>query len=279
MPVSVILPAAGKSSRFQARSTDGTTAATASKIEHRLGSQPMFMHAIRACRSVGRVGQIILAVAPDRFDDFSFRFGDQLDDLGVTLVEGGTLERWETVCKAMEKVEADATHIAVHDAARPCLTTALFDRLLDAAEELSAVIPGVPVSSTLKKAEAWQMPKASGGAILDIIPPPAGLAGKLAKVQHTVNRQDVYAIQTPQVFERSLLERAYAGVGSGTEATDDAGLVEALGEPVYILPGESTNLKITTPEDAELAEAILRLRDETQKRDRAVDVLFGDDED
>lgn len=228
---------------------------------------------------MGRVGQMILAVPPDRLDEYDMRFGDKLRDLGVTLMAGGQAERWETVQKALAAVEADATHIAVHDAARPCLTTAMFDRLLDAAEDLPAVIPGLAVSSTLKKAKGWETPKPQRGALLDIIGPESGPAGRAIKVTQTISRADLYAIQTPQIFERSLLERAYAEVGPGTTATDDASLVEGLGEPVYVLPGESTNLKITTAADAELAAAILSMREGDAKRKRAAAELFGDDED
>ena len=277
MNVTVILPAAGRGSRFSAGG-----AASASKLEFEIDHRPVFLHAIYACRSVGRVGRIVLAVAPDRVDEYRFRFGEKLDDLGVRLVAGGEAERWETVKRALGHVGEEATHIAVHDAARPCLTTAQFDRLLDAAERYPAVVPGLPVSDTLKRVGPPEASEAvEGGDPLDaILGPESSPVADARAVLETVPREGLMSIQTPQVFEASLLRRAYAGLDTafaGSQPTDDAALVEALGEAVYVIPGDAGNLKITHPGDAELAAALMRSHAEAAATRRAERELFGDD--
>ncbi len=124
--------------------------------------------------------------------------------------------------------------IVVHDAARPMVTRELVQAALDGAAETGAALCAVPVADTLKRAEA------------------SGL------VSGTVSRQDLWLAQTPQAFRRSLLMRAHDEVTQN--ATDDAAMVELLGEPIRLVPGSSQNLKVTTPDDLLVAEALLRDR-------------------
>jgi len=171
-----------------------------------------------------------------------------------------------------------ATHVAVHDAARPCVTAAMIQRVLDAAESLPAVIPAVAVSSTLKRVEA-------GGAVPPEADPLDAILGVESnptagaqRVIETVPREGLVAVQTPQVFDVDLLRRAYASIEGTSAVTDDAGLVEALGEAVHVVEGDPGNLKITQPGDAELCEALLAHRKQTGAKERAVTELFGDDD-
>ena len=123
--------------------------------------------------------------------------------------------------------------IIVHDAARPLASEALFrsrDRRGDPGGAGGA-IPGLPVSDTIKVVDGTQT------------------------VTATLDRAALVAVQTPQAFEADLLRRAHA---AGTEATDDAALVEALGATVRVVPGDPRNLKITTPADLDRAEHLLR---------------------
>ena len=277
MNVTVILPAAGRGSRFSAAG-----GASSSKLTYEIDHKPVFLHAVEACRSVGRVGQIVLAVAPDRVDEYQMRFGDKLGFLGVTLIAGGEAERWETVKRALDAVDDEATHIAVHDAARPCLTTALFDRLLDAAERYAAVVPGLPVTSTLKRVSDVGAEPAHADPLDAILGGDAAPGSGARVVTGAVPRNGLVAVQTPQVFEASLLRRAYAALDStlpGGVPTDDASLVEALGEAVHVIEGDPGNLKITHPGDAELAAALLHHRAAAAATRRAERELFGDDED
>ncbi|MEM9418976.1 MAG: 2-C-methyl-D-erythritol 4-phosphate cytidylyltransferase [Planctomycetota bacterium] len=272
MNICVILPAAGIGQRFAAGGS-----ASASKIEFELDHKPVFVHAIEAFRAVGNVGQIILAVHPERIDDFRFRWEDKLAFLQVDLVAGGTVERWETVKLALDAVRDGATHIAVHDAARPVVSPKMIERAFTAAERLPAVIPGLPVSSTLKKVGDAEQTSSSDplDAILGGEHSPAADA---RPVEGTVSREGLVAIQTPQVFEVELLRRAYAEAQEKDDITDDAGLVEALGETVYVVEGDPGNVKITHPGDAELAQALIAHRKQAVAEKKVID-LFGDDDD
>ncbi len=277
MNICVILPAAGLGQRFAAGDPLGLTRASASKIEFELDHKPVFLHAIEAFRAVGQVGQIILAVHPDRFDDFRFRWADKLAFLQVDLVAGGTVERWETVKLALEAVRDGATHIAVHDAARPVVSVKLIERVLVAAERLPAVIPGLPVSSTLKKVGPEEAgAEAQIDPLDDILG--EGTSPAARPVHGTVPRDGLVAIQTPQVFEIELLRRAYDRADQYPGITDDAGLVEALGETVHVVEGDPGNIKITHPGDAELAAALLAYRKQSTAAKTVAD-LFGDDDD
>ncbi len=279
MRVSLILPAAGRGQRFAAAQR-----ASGSKIEFELAGKPAFLHTIEAFRAVGEVGQILLAVHPERLDEFRFRWEDRLDFADVQLIAGGTAERWETVSLALRHVETSATHIAVHDAARPAVSPALIRRVLAAAETHPAVIPGVAVSSTLKRvAVAGGVDESKdpldellgGGSGGTAGPGPAG--GRV--VRETVDRTDLVAVQTPQVFAADLLRRVYAEAAGFAGVTDDAGLVEAAGQEVTVVDGEPGNLKLTRPDDVELLEALLTHRATAGKRERAVRDLFDDEDD
>lgn len=273
MNISVILPAAGLGSRFAA---DGHAAA--SKIEFELDHKPVFLHAIEAFRAVDFVGQIILAVHPDRVDDFRFRWEDKLRFLQVDLIAGGTAERWETVKLALAQVDPLATHIAVHDAARPVVSPKMIERVFAAAERLPAVIPGLPVNSTLKRVDNAATP-ASDDPLDAILGEASSPVADIQRVVATVPREHLVAIQTPQVFAVELLRRAYNQDLANLAPTDDAGLVESLGEPVHVVEGDPGNIKITHPGDAELAAALIAHRKQAGAKERAVLDLFGDDED
>lgn len=304
MKIAVILPAAGLGKRFSASadsqpdsqttgqtadgsSTKGPTGLGASvapttKIEADLAGQPVFVRAIELFIGRAEVAQIILAVNPDRIDEFTFRHGDKMRFLGVTIVPGGTKERWETVAKSLAAVEKSCTHVAIHDAARPLTSDATIRRVFEAALTYDAVIPGLPVSSTLKRTVLDTPP---ADPLDDIL----GHAGKavveLRKVVETVNRSDIVEVQTPQVFEINLLRKAYArliddksdGTTAGIGITDDAGLVESLGQVVHVVQGDSGNLKITRPEDIKLAQALWQLSHQ-QSQSTARKKLFGDDD-
>jgi 2-C-methyl-D-erythritol 4-phosphate cytidylyltransferase len=191
------------------------------------------------------------------FEQFKLRHADKLAILGVKLVKGGLDHRWQTVKAALDAIPEGATHIAVHDAARPCTPPELLDRLFDAVQKHPAVIPAVEVHDTLKRvteseAEAEEDP-------LDRILGGAGKPkGKQRIVAQTIDRAGLIAVQTPQVFEAGLLRRAYQQ--KDLASTDDAQLVERLGETVTVIEGDNRNIKITLPADLPLARAILGLK-------------------
>ncbi|MEM9881809.1 MAG: 2-C-methyl-D-erythritol 4-phosphate cytidylyltransferase [Planctomycetota bacterium] len=273
MQVAVILPAAGLGRRFSAGSV-----ASRSKVEFELAGKPVFLHTIEAFRAVAEVTQIILAVSPNGIDEFRFRWEDALVFSQVQLVAGGRAERWETVKLALAAVDPACSHVAVHDAARPLVSPTLIERVFAAAERLPAVVPGLPVSSTLKRVGGEAAAPASADPLDDLLGVDSSPTADARPVLETVPRDGLYAIQTPQVFAADLLRRAYAQDLSRLAATDDAGVVEALGETVHVVEGDPTNLKITHPADAELAAAILAPRREKTATKKAVD-LFDDEDD
>jgi 2-C-methyl-D-erythritol 4-phosphate cytidylyltransferase len=171
------------------------------------------------------------------------------------------VERWETVKNALAAVPEDATHVAVHDAARPGASDELIGRVLEAAKVHAAVIPGLPVADTLKRVGEEAVRAEEEDAVADLILGESVEAAtcKGRFVQSTVDRANLVAVQTPQVFEIGLLRRAYAQPDlSGV--TDDASLVERLGEKVLVVDGEFRNLKITVPNDLSLMRTMLGLK-------------------
>ncbi len=152
----------------------------------------------------------------------------------LKLVEGGT-SRQESVGNGLKAISAEAELVAIHDAARPLATPGLLALLLDSAAQWGAAIPVIQLSDTLKEVDA------------------AGF------VQSTPAREKLRLVQTPQLFKRDLIEKAYLTFqDAGGKATDDAALVELLGEPVITVPGEQSNFKITSPLDLFLASLILK---------------------
>ncbi len=155
------------------------------------------------------------------------RFAAACGDLPVRPAVAGGATRSSSVRAALDALADDApARVLVHDAARPLVSAALIGRVVAALDEHAAVVPGVTVRDTLKRA-------------------PAGT------IETTVDRTGLVAVQTPQGFAYGLLRDAHA---RGDDATDDAGLVERMGASVHVVEGEMTNLKITEPDDLALAE-------------------------
>lgn len=221
----VILPAAGKGSRFHDKNYKKPFAP--------LADRAVWLHSVD--RFVGRrdVAQTIVVIDPEDREMFQMKFGANLAILGVDVVDGGA-ERADSVAKALERVQPGVEFVAVHDAVRPCLADAWIDKVFAAAEDSGAAIPAIPVIATLKQSDD----------------------GKV--VSRTATRAKLWEAQTPQAFRRDWLVAAYAN-SSGSQSTDDAQLVEALGHKVTIVPGSRLNLKITTREDLKIAAALLKL--------------------
>ncbi|MBC7772463.1 MAG: 2-C-methyl-D-erythritol 4-phosphate cytidylyltransferase [Pyrinomonadaceae bacterium] len=260
MDIAVIIPAAGASKRFTDSLTHeglGDPFASRSKLDEDLGGRPVIQRTVELFTKLPEVRTIIVAGPHDAaaMDMFRSRHGDKLGLLGAQICTGGKDHRYETVMNALKLVPASCTHVAIHDAARPCASLELIERVFAAAQHHTAVVPGVDVPDTLKRVSEMLVDAPQD--------PLAGILGQSTKplgrlVEQTVDRSRVVGVQTPQVFELSLLRRAYAQ--KDLQSTDDAQLVERLGEPVLIVAGESTNIKITRLEDVRLARAILGVK-------------------
>lgn len=258
MNVCVIITAAGRSTRY----SDGPAGGGVDKLAQDLGGRSVLLRSVELFTKREEVRSIIVAGPPDELDDFRAKHGPALGFHGARIVAGGREHRWQTVRNALndpDGVPAETTHVAVHDAARPGAANDLLDRVFQAATKLAAVIPVVPINATVKRVsdESVDVGGRDDDAIADLI---LGEAGKVSvparRVVQTIDRTGLVEVQTPQVFEINLLRRAYAQANL-EGATDDAELVERLGEPVYTVEGDVRNLKITRPADLKLMRAIL----------------------
>lgn len=229
----VILPAAGRSSRFRDPHYKKPFAP--------LAGRSVWLHAAERFLNRADVKQVIVVVSPEDREEFVRKFGANLAIMGVEMCLGGA-ERADSIQNALAKVRDDIEFVAVHDAARPCIAEKWVDQVFEAAVQTGAAILAVPISATLKRS--------------------AGKGGKAAAghplVAETVERAGLWEAQTPQVFRRDLLNKAYAARG-GAPSTDDAQLVERLGAPVALVEGSAMNIKITAKEDLRLAEQILKV--------------------
>jgi 2-C-methyl-D-erythritol 4-phosphate cytidylyltransferase len=218
----VILPAAGKSTRYSANKRK--------KPFVELKGRPVWVRAAECFINREDVRQTLLVVPAEDLEWVKEKFRPNLAFMNIDLVPGGR-ERFESVQNALARVRPDVDFVAVHDAARPLLVKEWVDAVFAAAEKSGAVIPAIPMSNTLKRVAT--------GAITE-----------------TVSREGLWQAQTPQVFRRQLLMDAFARRGN-LAATDEAQLVENIGHPVTVLEGWPMNIKITTFADFKMAEALV----------------------
>lgn len=212
-----------------------------------LGGTPLVVHAARSLDRSGAVDEIVVTV-PEGYVDQVTRLldGDPQVDMPVTVVQGGTT-RQESVAAGLAAAN-DSSVVLVHDAARPLAPARLVRRVVDAVRAgHGAVVPGMPLIDTVKRVST---------------PPLPGTGPRVEAVAKTVERTDLRAVQTPQGFDRALLVRAHSqgaveATAAGIAVTDDAGLVEALGENVVVVRGDERAMKITTPRDLEIADLLL----------------------
>ncbi len=223
--VAVIFPAAGQSSRFKDKEK---------KPFATLDGRAVWLRSVELFINRAEVKQCLVVVSPDDQEMFRRRYGANLAFMDLQIANGGA-ERFESVANALAMLKPEIDFVAIHDAVRPCLTETLIDNVFAKAQDKGAALLALPVQDTIKNVD----PK--------------------NQVTATVPRKGLWLAQTPQVFRRDWLEEAYAKRGQlGKDITDDAQLVEALGKPVFVVEGSSTNIKITTRADLSLADAIIK---------------------
>ncbi|MBD5786678.1 2-C-methyl-D-erythritol 4-phosphate cytidylyltransferase [Cellulosimicrobium terreum] len=249
MPTLAVLTAAGSGTRLG-------HALPKALVE--LAGQPLVVHAARRLCSAGVVDALVVTAPPGHVDDVARLLRETSDvDVPVRVVEGGAT-RQASVAAGLRaglddrglapSVVGDVDVVLVHDAARPLAPPDLVRRVVDAVRGgRRAVVPGLAVTDTIKRVTAVRA---------------AGPDGDPERVEATVDRTVLRAVQTPQGFDRELLERAHAAAALGaahesSAASDDAGLVEALGEPVHVVPGDVAAAKITTAHDLRVAALTL----------------------
>ena len=169
----------------------------------------------------------------------------------VSRVVAGGSERQYSVKAALGAVDAGCDIVLIHDGARPLVSDETVDAVIFACYETGAAVPAVSVKDTIKEVQQEKPACAAGGS-------GEGCESRLT-VRGTPDRSRLRAVQTPQGFDRALLEEAYGLLDrdGGAVVTDDASLVEALGHPVAVVEGEEINIKITTPSDVKKAEIMM----------------------
>ncbi len=228
-----VVPAAGRGERL------GPGAPKALRL---LGGVPLLVHAVRALATARSIDLVVVAAPEDGVDDVRALLAEHgLVDSGPgragTLVVAGGGTRQDSVARALLALPPDVDVVLVHDAARPLAPVSLVDSVAAAVRAgAEAVVPGLPVADTIKAVDEH------------------------GTVVATVDRGSLRAVQTPQGFRRRLLAEAHAAGDPDAPATDDAGLVEALGGTVLVVPGDEEAFKVTRPLDLVLAEAVLARR-------------------
>lgn len=220
-----IIPAAGFGKRFGGQS---------SKLFTPLGGQPILAWTLKAFEMATGVDHVILAIRPEDQEEI-----DQLVAEGgfrkVKQMVAGGQNRQESVSHALFHLKESPEIVVIHDAARPLVGSDMIAQAVEGARKFGAVVFGLPPTDTVKKMDAEN------------------------RVQETLSRNTLRLIQTPEAFQLSIILQAHIeGAGNEVGAFDDAELVERSGRMVTILPGNPRNIKITTPEDLQLAESYLQ---------------------
>lgn len=195
-----------------------------------LGGIPVLQRSIDAFVRHERIADIVVALPPDLASHPPEYVRERIKPIAI--VEGGE-RRQDSVARAVSCVAREADLVVIHDAARPLVTSTLIDRTIEAAVLHGAAIAAVAATDTVKRADARR-------AIIDTLP-----------------RNEIFLAQTPQAFRASILREALRAVPDAL-ATDEAALVERAGHAVHIVEGDPGNVKITTADDLDLAEHLLR---------------------
>ena len=206
----------------------GTRMAGADKLFTEVAGRPVLAHAIAAFEDCPAIDRIVLVLS-ERNLERGRELVKRHAFTKVTAVVTGGERRQDSVRLGLESL-GKCDYVAVHDGARPLVTPNVIERGIEAARETGAAVPAVPVADTVKE------------------------AGTDGIVLRTLDRSRLRAIQTPQVFRYGLLMRAHREITA--DVTDDAAMVEALGEPVRLFEGDRFNLKVTTSEDMRLVESL-----------------------
>ena len=222
---SVVVVAAGSSERMGA-----------DKMLMTLGAKPVIIRTLMAFQKSPLVDDIVVVTRPEKIMGLADMI--KLYDISkVTQVISGGATRMESALAGVSAVRKGAKLIAIHDGARPLVSQQVLEEAILRAAQCGAAAPAVPVKDTVKQAEN-------------------GI------VSATLDRSRLYAVQTPQVFEVALIKAALArALEDGAELTDDCSAVERLGIGVALTKGSYANLKLTTPEDLAMGEALLEWRD------------------
>lgn len=218
-----VVPAAGSSTRMAGRD----------KLLACMGEQPVLVHTLRALDACPLITEIVVVTRSDLIVPVGQLCRDGAFSKVTKVVVGGQT-RAQSVLAGIREVGEQTALIAIHDGARPLVSQQVLEEAIRRAQACGAAAPGVPVKDTVKRVREGM-------------------------VTATLERDTLVAIQTPQVFQADLIRAALARAEEeGVALTDDCAAVERLGVPVAITRGSYANIKITTPEDLLMGEALLR---------------------
>ena len=222
MHVTAIIAAGGRGVRFGGASP---------KQLLRLSGKPILQRSVDAFAQHERISDIVVALPRE----LAASPPDYLQAYGkpVALVEGGD-RRQDSVARALAVVQAGTDVVIIHDAVRPLVSASLITRTIDAAIAHGAAIAALPATDTVKRGDHRRV------------------------IVGTIPRNEIFLAQTPQAFRTDVLREALSAGASEHEATDEASLVERAGHVVHLVEGDSRNMKITTAEDLECAERLMR---------------------
>lgn len=227
MNYQVVIPAAGQGKRMNAGKN---------KQFILLEGVPVIIHTLRVFQKHSLCEGIILVINDQERDDFSLLLESYNINKVINIVSGGK-ERQDSVYNGL-KVVSNEVMVLVHDGARPFIKLATIEKLLEVATIKGAATVAVPVKETIKRVEENQ-------------------------VKETIERASLWSVQTPQAFRLPIILEAHKRAKSeGYMGTDDASLLERLGQTVAVVQGDYTNIKLTTPDDLLLAKAILDQKEE-----------------
>jgi len=230
--IAAVVPSAGAGRRFKSRER---------KPFANLNGRPVLSYALKVLQSSPVIGDIVLVMSRPLLGAAK----SLVARYGITKVSSivpGGKTRSDSVRKGLLRVDKNAPFVLIHDGVRPFVTGDVIRRTAEAAFKYGASVSAVPVKSTMK------------------------IAGKSGMVRYTPPRDYIWEAQTPQVFKKGLIEKAYrkaarAGTPGGrADFTDDAALIEGIGAKIKIVPGDYRNIKITTAEDIRIAEALEGIR-------------------
>jgi 2-C-methyl-D-erythritol 4-phosphate cytidylyltransferase len=205
------------------------------KLFATIAGKPMIAHTLHAFERASSVNEIIVVAREDRHDEIRKISGEENFKKVRSIIAGGE-RRQDSVRAGLNRLNAAAKYVAVHDAARPLVTPEQIERVFDQCQIHGAAALAEPISDTLKR------------------------AGVDLAVTDSVDRHQLYAMQTPQIFERALLEEAYHAVADDILVTDEVSAVERFGHKVVLVLNDDFNFKITYPRDLTLGESVLNQR-------------------
>src|ERR1700687_960667 len=228
--IAAILPAAGMGTRMGAETP---------KQFLELDGTPIVIHSVRRIASCPLVTDIIVATRSDVIAFLEQQLRAEKFKQRVSVVRGGD-SRQQSVAQALREVPDEVEIVLVHDAVRPFVTVEQITRVIEEARKCRAAILGIPAMDTVKEVKRASLPE------------------DVALITGTIPRERVVLAQTPQAFSTKLLKEAFAqALADGLSVSDEAVLVERLGQDVHVVLGSESNMKITKPADMELARFYL----------------------